>query len=85
MAHAYNRPAAWCKFSDKLWGDDTKFYDYFLSLNIKCENPIYIKRNLNYNELFEIAKKATNADRKTLEERQKALLESCPFKARDSK
>lgn len=46
VAHAYGIPAAWVKFSQKLSGDDIKFYDYYESVNLKAvlstvENPIY--------------------------------------------
>jgi len=45
-AHAYGIPAAWAKFSDKLVGDDIKFYDHYASVNLTCElstveNPKY--------------------------------------------
>ena len=33
VAHAYNIPAAWVKFSNKLVGDDIKFYDHYM-----CDN-----------------------------------------------
>lgn len=45
-AHSYNIPAAWVKFSNKLVGDDIKFYDYYLSVGAIPElstiaDPIY--------------------------------------------
>lgn len=33
-AHAYGIPAAWVKFSNRVKGDDIKFYDYFASVNL---------------------------------------------------
>ncbi|SUP53620.1 Polysaccharide pyruvyl transferase [Weeksella virosa] len=41
IAVAYNIPCIWVKFSDKLSGDDIKFYDFFDSLGLK--NIIYYK------------------------------------------
>ena len=34
VAHAYSIPAIWVQFSDKLSGDNTKYADYFLSVEI---------------------------------------------------
>lgn len=36
-AHAYNIPAAWCKYSNKLNGDDIKFHDHYESIGLKAE------------------------------------------------
>lgn len=45
IAHAYNIPAAWAPFN-RLQGDNTKFKDYFASINLEAipstiENPGY--------------------------------------------
>lgn len=42
-AHAYGIPAAWIESENKLKGDDTKFYDYFLSVGI--DNPEKTNKN----------------------------------------
>jgi len=46
VAHAYNIPAAWIKFTNKLVGDDIKFYDHYKSVNLEAnlstiESPKY--------------------------------------------
>ena len=47
VSHALNIPSLWMKVSDNLYGDDVKFFDYFLSVNIKYDNIIEYK---NYSE-----------------------------------
>jgi hypothetical protein len=45
-AHAYGIPAAWVKFSNKIKGDDSKFYDHYQAVGLKAtlssvENPVF--------------------------------------------
>lgn len=84
VSHAYEIPALWVKFSNKLAGDNVKFYDYFESLDISYTQEFYIDPT-----------KSTIADFETLlienssillpspailKQRQEALFASCPFK-----
>ena len=40
VSHAYAIPSLWIKFSEKLSGDNIKFYDYFDSVGIHFKNII---------------------------------------------
>jgi len=40
VAHAFNIPALWVEFSDRLGGDGMKFYDYFSSVGITPYKPV---------------------------------------------
>ena len=39
-AHAYGIPAVWMKVSNRLVGDDVKFYDHFESLGLTLDGPL---------------------------------------------
>ncbi|NEV93939.1 polysaccharide pyruvyl transferase family protein [Psychroflexus sp. YR1-1] len=77
VAHAYRIPAVWIKFSDKLFGDDIKFQDYFESVGIKLYPPLK-----EIDSLTSIDFKSGHALPKPaeLEKRKQDLLETCPFK-----
>ena len=76
VSHAYNIPCEWVKFSNNILGDNTKFWDYYMSIgetsyrspmNLMEDtiNPDFlISNNINYPNL------KINLD---------ILWESCPF------
>lgn len=53
FSHAVGISSAWVKFSDKLAGDNTKFFDYFSSVNLHKIKPVeffetkYMDNHLN--------------------------------------
>jgi len=57
ICDAYNIPNKWIKFSNNIKGDDTKFHDYFLSVNRKDVNPlINFNKSLPLHYLYEQVK-----------------------------
>lgn len=61
VAHAYGIPAAWVKFSNKLVGDDIKFYDHYTSINLEpklstVQTPIFTVGKYNLNIIKDIFK-----------------------------
>jgi hypothetical protein len=80
LSHAYAIPAIWLRFSDKLFGDNIKFKDYFASVKI----PYYqleLHKNLiskdEVNKLFQSV--ITIPKAQTITKLQEGLLASCPF------
>lgn len=82
LAVAYDIPCLWVEFSDGIFGDDVKYYDFFASLEI--QNPIKYKVEdiasflQSYNQLVPIT-----ADENNIKLLQKGLLESYPFPIRN--
>lgn len=76
VAHSYGIPALWWKYSDKLSGDDIKFYDYFESVGL---------RDIPSNQgksLHEILEKGFFhlPDAGTIAKMQSGLLDCFPYK-----
>ena len=83
VSQAYQIPALWVKFSDKLFGDDIKFQDYFDSVNIKTSNSIHLDvSELGVEDLNKILKENSSIlmiEDSALKRCQDDLITSCPF------
>ncbi|WP_256259870.1 polysaccharide pyruvyl transferase family protein [Winogradskyella luteola] len=80
VPHAYQIPAVWVRFSDKLFGDDIKFKDYFASVEIPYYEVDKQNKPLTSHEIDGLFKDVTvlpKADIITM--LQEGLLNSCPF------
>ena len=75
VAHAYKIPAIWIKPSDKLFGDDIKFQDYFESVGIQMYIP-ETSISLDSNDF----KKHSQPNFQRIVDCQNDLMKSCPFK-----
>lgn len=61
VAHAYDIPAAWTPFSNKLRGGDFKFKDYYLSVNLQCisstvNSPVFTTGKIDIDPMKNIFK-----------------------------
>ena len=83
VSQAYHIPALWVKFSNKLAGDNVKFYDYFESIGLHYPNEIdFDSDSGNFDSLMQLLDEHNerllpNLDLLTF--RQDELLKSCPF------
>ncbi len=83
VGQAYNIPSLWVKFSNKLGGDNVKFFDYFESMNIDFKEEIFVKPSeLSLeviNSLLHKHSSALKIDKDILLKRKRELIEACPF------
>lgn len=83
IAQAYAIPAIWVKFSNKLSGDNIKFYDYFESLNIQFKKEYYLDpKEITYQKLEGILNDNYSVllpNPSILNTRKKEILDNCPF------
>jgi pyruvyltransferase len=83
VSHSYGIPGIWNKFSNKLSGDNIKFYDYFESVGINYDQEFSFNvENLNFHfikKLFCQNTKISLPNDELLNQIKMELLKSCPF------
>lgn len=80
VAHAYQIPAIWIEFSQKLFGDGIKFKDYLESVEIPFYQGKFIKEKYSLKSLQELVNNHKNLPRSSkVRELQQGLIDSCPF------
>ena len=82
VSHTLNIPALWVKISNKLYGDDVKFQDYYESLDLVNVKPIEFKhyKNDEIHELFSNFKTQAMPSRSNINKLITDLVETFPFK-----
>ena len=84
VAQAYGIPAIWVRFSDKLSGDNVKFFDYFESIGIPPYSGELIDKPLSPVEIENLFGSHTHtADAGLLQQRQQDLRTTFPYKAHE--
>ncbi|MUP41800.1 polysaccharide pyruvyl transferase family protein [Gramella aestuarii] len=80
VSHAYAIPSLWVKFSNKIFGNDIKYYDYLQSVNVEFYEPIKSESAKGLREWMVLIESYPNLPRtKDIENIKEKLLESCPF------
>lgn len=80
VSHVYQIPALWLKFSNKLFGDDVKFEDYFLSVDLPYNVRSILASNNSINDFDKFFENEILVpDSKKIKELQDGLMASCPF------
>jgi hypothetical protein len=84
VAHAYGIPAVWVKFSNKLFGDNIKFYDYFASVGIKYEAEFEgsHKKVSDFMDILKTHAAISLPEKGIIAQRQADLLQTFPFPIR---
>lgn len=81
VAHAYQIPAVWQKFSEKIFGDDIKYQDYMESVVLAYYKPMVRTVEYTNDELEALfVKYPSLPSTNTVEQLKKDLMDVCPFK-----
>lgn len=81
VSHAYQIPAVWVEFSNKIFGDGIKYQDYFESVKLEMYRPLFLENPITNDQLkiiFSLNK--TFPKEEKIFQIQKQLMEVCPFK-----
>lgn len=80
ISHAYSIPALWIKFSDKPFGNDIKFKDYYESIQIyNYKSPLYESSTELKDLLSFFESHSSLPDNGIIIKLKTGLLNSCPF------
>tara|TARA_R100000935_G_C2831583_1_gene165401 strand:- start:1409 stop:2218 length:810 start_codon:yes stop_codon:yes gene_type:complete len=80
VSHAYGIPALWIKFSDKPFGNDIKYKDYYDSIQIfDYKSPVYETSMLVKDLLAFFEINCNLPDKNIIKQLKSGLIESCPF------
>jgi len=74
LADAYNIPNSWVSFSDNIFGNNFKFYDYYASVE-KEVSSFYVTKETTMDDILNLKCKWT-----PISIDLKPLIEACPFK-----
>lgn len=84
VAHAYGIPCVWMQTKNKLFGDNIKFIDYFLSVGLSDNISAIDMSEIDFQNMEKLSniknKIAHKVNEKILLQRQTELLDACPFK-----
>lgn len=79
ISHAYNIKATWIKISsDRIIGDNIKYYDYLESINVKDFNSYSLNNRYNIDKIINELKFPTPSD-EVIYQIQKKLIDCNPF------
>ncbi|MBC3757767.1 polysaccharide pyruvyl transferase family protein [Hyunsoonleella sp. SJ7] len=80
VAHAYGIPAVWQKFSNRIFGDDIKYRDYFESVGIQNYESNILTSKVEEEMVLSLFKnKQTLPERNVIDTLCNGLMEVCPF------
>ena len=75
-AHAYNIRCAWAKISNKIAGNNTKYYDYYESYGMKNMKPCNLTSAISVTEMERIVQNYNNPK---FPIKTDHILQACPF------
>ena len=76
-SHAFGKKCAWVSFGGSIGGDDTKFFDYALSVKLNIKR--YDFQDVVSLNALDLIKVSDASELPDLDDVQRKLWNSCPF------